>query len=188
MLISIASAKDSENIFQSFKLSSNVFQNLNLISTVKRKDTKGVKNYTSQSYKNSKYKVLVEIIEPVDSIYALSLLKLYSRGLIGTYQNRKSPYTGESQTSIPCSKQNIPLVYPVSYFNSEANIMFLNSTDRDVLGVCEDSLIKQKTIVFIGYNPSLKSFIYIRAFMPNSSYNEIMREDFVKQFNNGISY
>jgi hypothetical protein len=182
LLISIAFSGEANSLFVSYGFTGPIFQNLKLISTNSRIDSKNPRTYQNQHYKNDKYKVLVETLGPVDSTTAASLIKIYGLGLIGTYQNRKSPYTGESATSIPCSKKSAPQIYTVSYFNSAASVIVVNSTERDTLGICQESLIKQKVIIFLGYSPTKKSFIQLRVYMPIDHYTEKIKNDFLNQF------
>lgn len=181
-------ADDAQAFFNTYNLQSNIFQNLILVSSNKRTDNKNSRTYKQWHYKKNNYKILVESIESVDSRYGASLTRLFRTELIGTYQNRRSPYTGESATSIACSKDNVPQIYPVSYYNIEADVLVLNSTERDTLGVCQASLIKQKVMVFLGYNPEKKTFISVRVYMPVSIYNKNILNEFLGQFKGKIPY
>jgi hypothetical protein len=162
------------------------FGELELTASNSRLDVRNKRNYIDKTYSNKNVKVVMEQIENVDQSYADSLRKLYLTELLGTYRNRKSPYTGESLSTVPCSSENTPEVHPVNYNSKEAEVLMLNASERNAFGVCQESLIQKKTIVFLGYDPKTKSFLNLKIFIPKNLYKKEMLKRFLIQFKGDI--
>ncbi len=175
-------AEDLVEIGKDFQINLEPFGIMKLEKTIVRRDERAKRNFTEKKYAGSFFSATVEMIDNVEADYGNSLIKLYRTEMLGTYKNRRSPYTGESLTSIPCTGDNVPGLYPVNYMGKEADVLVLNATERNTLGVCQESLIKKKTLVFLGYSPAKKTFVSIKVFIPVEKFTKKTVEIFLSQF------
>jgi hypothetical protein len=161
-----------------------VLKDVKLIKHVKRSAPEAKFSFHHYDLENiSKHAVIqIDITNNVELEEGSKMTQLFYKSVFNSYQNRKSPYAGETSTTLTCAMENQPTIREVSYYSSHSYVLLANASERNALGICDKELFKKKTIFFVGYNHKSKTFFNIRIFIPNANFNQKLYDDFAKQF------
>jgi hypothetical protein len=105
-------------------------------------------NEEAQNYINSKYII-------VKSLYAPQII----------------PYTGALTTTTDCPEDKKPQEIIIEMSGKPEKVLLVNATERYILGVWEDDLIKNKAAFIVFYNPENSTLFQIVIFQPIASFN-----------------
>jgi hypothetical protein len=108
----------------------------------------------AQDYAHSKYII-------IKSLYAPQII----------------PYTGALTTTTECPKDKKPREITIKISGRPQKVLLANATERYVLGVWEDDLIKKKAAFTVFYNRENNTLFQITVFQPVDSFdlNEVLK-------------
>jgi len=81
------------------------------------------------------------------------------------------PYTGALTTTTECPDDKKPKETTIEVMGRPTRVLFANATDRYVLGVWEDNLIKTKAAFAMVYDKKNKTIYQIIIFQPYKTFN-----------------
>ena len=129
------------------------------------------KTYHTIIAQDNKTRIEMEIITPLSKQEAQNYA--HSKYIIikSLYAPQIIPYTGALTTTTDCPKDKKPQEIIIEILGKPEKVLLANATERYVLGVWEDDLIKNKAAFIVFYNHENNTLFQIIIFQALDSFN-----------------
>ena len=133
---------------------------------------------------DEKTRIELEIIKPMLKEQALNYSDSKYKIIKNLYGPQIIPYSGTLTTTTECPDDKKPKEATIEVMNRLTKVLLANATDRYVLGVWEDDLIKTKATFAMVYDKENKTIYQIIIFQPYKSFNQNEVLDILKSLKN----
>lgn len=116
-------------------------------------------------------RIEIEIIKPLLGETAIDYSESKYKIIKNLYGPRFIPYPGVITTITDCPDDKKPKEIVTEVMGKPIKVLLANATERYVLGVWEDDLIKQKAAFAVLYDEKNSTFYQIIIFQPSGSFN-----------------
>jgi len=124
------------------------------------------KTFHTLTAHNGTTRIELEITVPLEETEAPALIKDKYTVIQNLYGPQLIPYTGTLTTTTDCPPDKKPEHITAAVLNRDTTVLLANATERYVLGVWDNDLIKQKAAVVIFYDKNNKTNYQIMLFQP----------------------
>lgn len=129
------------------------------------------KKYHTIIAQNNKMRIEMEIVMPLTEGEAQSYSSSKYIIINGLYAPQIIPYTGALTTTTDCPADKKPKERTVNILGKPEKVLLANATERYVLGVWEDELIKQKAVFTVFFKQENNALFQVIIFKPIDSFN-----------------
>jgi len=129
-------------------------------------------------------RIEIEIIKPMLKEQALNYSDSKYKIIKNLYGPQIIPYSGTLTTTTECPEDKKPTETTIEVMGEPIRVLLANATDRYVLGVWEDDLIKTKAAFAMVYDKENKTIYQIIIFQPYKSFNQDEVLDILKSLKN----
>ncbi len=126
---------------------------------------------------DNKTRIEMEIITPLSEQEARNYAHSKYVIIESLYAPQIIPYTGTLTSTTDCPKDKKPREITIKISGRPHKVLLANATERHVLGVWEDDLIKNRAAFTVFYNRQNNTLFQIIVFQPLDSFdlNEVLR-------------
>jgi hypothetical protein len=115
-------------------------------------------------------RIEIGIIKPLSQKEAINYIESKYIIIKSLYQPQVIPYSGKITHTADCPDKNKPKELMIKVMGMPIKVILAKATERYVLGVCEDNLIKQEAAFTVWYNPDKKILYQMTIFQPSQSF------------------
>jgi len=121
-------------------------------------------------------RIEIEIITPLSKETALEYSESRYKIIKNLYGPQLISYAGAITKETDCPDDKKPEEIIIEIMGNPARVLLANATERYVLGVCDNDLIKQKAAFAVFFDKELNTFYQILIFQPSKSFrrNEVI--------------
>jgi len=125
-------------------------------------------------------RIEIEIIKPLSEEAAINYSESKYIIITSLYGPQIIPYTGALTTITDCPDDKKPEEIITEVMGKPVRVLLANATERYVLGVWEDDLIKQKAAFAVLYDRENSTHYQIIIFQPSESFDRNVVLDILK--------
>ncbi len=129
------------------------------------------KTFHSLVAKSGQTLIKMEIIEPLLEEKAIPYTETKYKIIKSLFESNTSPYPGAVTNVINCPEEKKPEEKDIEVMGKPIKVLITNATERYVLGVWADDLIKNKAVYAVVYEPFHKVHYQIVIFQPIESFS-----------------
>ncbi|MCD6221077.1 hypothetical protein J7K25_02830 [bacterium] len=111
-------------------------------------------------------RIEIEIIKPMSYVEATEYAESKYKIIKNLYGPQIIPYTGQLTTTTDCPPEKKPEEISIDILGKPTRVLLANATDRYVLGVWDDALIKTKAAFAMVYDEENQTIYQIIIFQP----------------------
>lgn len=115
---------------------------------------------------NKQTRIEIELIKPMSYDEAMEYAESKYKIIKNLYGPQIIPYTGQLTTTTDCPPEKKPKEITVDILGKPTKVLLANATDRYVLGVWDDELIKTKAAFAMVYDEENQTIYQIIIFQP----------------------
>lgn len=117
-------------------------------------------------------RIEIEITRPLSQKEAVNYIESKYIIIKSLYQPQIIPYSGKITHTAECPEKNKPKELMIKVMGIPTKVILAKATERYVLGVCEDDLIKQEAAFAMWYNPDKKILYQMTIFQSAQSFRQ----------------
>lgn len=121
---------------------------------------------------NKNTRIEIELIKPMSYDEAIEYSESKYKIIKNLYGPQIIPYTGQLTTTTDCPPEKKPEEISIDILGKPTKVLLANATDRYVLGIWDDELIKTKAAFAIVYDQENETIYQIIIFQPTQSFNK----------------
>jgi hypothetical protein len=142
---------------------------------------RGIIFHTIIAQKNDT-RIEIEIIKPLDKAEASRQIASKYQVIKNLYGPQTIPYPGAVTSKTDCPEDKKPVEKEIDFAGGPTKVLLANASERYILGVWDDALIKQKAAFAVVYNGGSETLYQILVFKPVGRGAEKEVLDILKDF------